>query len=126
LKKSAAERIFQNGAIGNNTMNAERLAHLQKFLKENPDDAFLHYAIALEYRATEPDKAERLLDAACDRFPDYLPAFQTAAFWKAEAGSTEQALALIQRALELARLQGNRAAEAELNGLRQAIAETGN
>jgi predicted Zn-dependent protease len=98
-------------------MNTERLQQLQAYLAEEPDNPFLHYAVALEYRRTEPSRAEALMDEVVVRFPNYLPALQTAALWKSEAGRLSEATGLLQKAVALAHKVGDAAALRELEGL---------
>ncbi len=95
-------------------MNAERLQRLKEFLAEEPDNAFLHYALALEYRNIQPEVAVNMLEEVIARFPDYLPALHTAALWKRDAGETAEAIQLLKRALVLAKRLGDSAALREL------------
>ena len=61
------------------TMNKERVKQLQEMLKENPEDPFLHYAIALEYKNHDQETAKKLFDSLLSIFPGYLPTYYPAA-----------------------------------------------
>ena len=60
-------------------MNTERLTQLLKFLEEDPHDAFNWYAVATEYRATDPDRALVYFEKLLTEHPDYVPTYYHAA-----------------------------------------------
>lgn len=94
-----------------------RREKLETMLATEPDDVFLHYALATEL-LKEQDKA-----AAYDRFeqihtqfPDYVAAWFRHAQAVAEEGETEQARSLATQGLEVARRVGDQHAAGELAG----------
>ncbi|MCS6974982.1 MAG: hypothetical protein N2044_08505 [Cyclobacteriaceae bacterium] len=96
-------------------MNTERLRQLNEFLKSEPDNVFIRYAIALEHRKSQPDSAEKMLEELLQSKPDYLPALQTVITWKIESDKIEEARSLlVNRAIPLARKQGDVRALREL------------
>lgn len=52
-----------------------RLQQLQQFLKEEPNDPFLMYAIATEYQKTDSQKAKEQFEEVVAKHPDYLPTY---------------------------------------------------
>ena len=60
-------------------MNTERLTQLLIFLEEDPHDAFNLYAVATEYRASDPDQALVYFEKLLTEHPDYVPTYYHAA-----------------------------------------------
>ncbi|MBL0910985.1 MAG: tetratricopeptide repeat protein [Bacteroidia bacterium] len=58
-------------------MNAnDRFEEIRRMLAEEPDDLFLHYAMALEYvRLGEPQQGIAILTAIREKDPEYLPVY---------------------------------------------------
>jgi len=100
---------------------SQRIEQLTGFLREEPDDPFLHYSLALEYLAREPEEANRLLTELLARFPDYLPAYYQAGLLKIQRAETPQAKAILERGISLAKLQLNIKAANELRHLLEGI-----
>ncbi|MEQ8412965.1 MAG: tetratricopeptide repeat protein [Imperialibacter sp.] len=86
-------------------MGNERIENLLIFLKETPQDPFLLYALATEYRTDSPVKAKEYFDQLLEAHPDYLATYYQAAhlFW--EMGLTEQAAATFENGINLAKTQ---------------------
>ncbi|QOI98009.1 MAG: tetratricopeptide repeat protein [Flammeovirgaceae bacterium] len=80
----------------------DRIKQLLHFVEEDPNDAFSKYALALEYRKTEPQKAEELFNKLITANPDYLPAYYMAAVLKSELGKTDAAVDLLKQGIILA------------------------
>jgi len=81
----------------------DRLDQLHALLASEPGDAFLQYAIALEYRSmARPNDALRAFAALLAIRPDYLPAYYPAAELHLQCGQTTEALALIEAGIQLA------------------------
>lgn len=95
-------------------MNETRLHHLMELLREDPDDPFLHYAVALEWMKTDPDTASGHFDRLLEKFPGYLPAYYQAAGLFAALNRRERAAKVYEAGIGLARQQGNTKALAEL------------
>lgn len=96
-------------------MNRERINQLEHFLKEDPNDTFSRYALALEYRQTDAACAEAHFNELLQHHPEYLPTYYHAASFFAELGRTEIAAAIYQKGIELARRQQNQHALRELS-----------
>jgi tetratricopeptide (TPR) repeat protein len=95
-------------------MNSERLRQLLAFASESPDDPFIQYALAMEYRSEQPQEAKRIFGELLHHHPDYLPTYYQAAALCEQQGRTEDALKLYQAGIELAIKQNDRGALKEL------------
>lgn len=83
-------------------MNHSRIDLLEKFIAEDPNDPFNHYALALEYLQTNPAKASELFDEILIHHPDYLPVYYTAGTFYAELANEMKALEILTKGVELA------------------------
>jgi tetratricopeptide (TPR) repeat protein len=99
----------------------ERLAYLKKLLAEDPQEAFLHYAVCLEEQKTDSQKAISSFEKLIARFPDYLPGYYQYALILAESGMTSKAQQITESGITLAQNQQDLHAVSELKGLRQNI-----
>jgi thioredoxin-like negative regulator of GroEL len=94
-----------------------RRERLEEMLRSDPDDIFLHYALAKEF-LSEGDTATGLerLGQVIDRDPDYVAAYFQKGQVLAEQGETEAAREVIARGIEAARRTGDAHAEEEMTG----------
>ena len=72
-------------------MNSERLKLLEKYLKNDPNDPFNLYAIATEYRSSNPIKSMELYSKLLVEHKEYLPTYYQAATLLASMNQTERA-----------------------------------
>ena len=89
-------------------MHRSRREQLQEMLASEPDDSFLHYALALEL-AKEGDRAaglERLSEMNV-RFPDHVPAYFRRGQLLAEGHENEAARTVLTQGI----LEANRTAD---------------
>lgn len=57
-------------------MTTNRITQLLQMEQQQPDDAFLKFAIALEYVGINDEpKARKYFEALLEKFPDYLPTY---------------------------------------------------
>lgn len=96
-------------------MNRERINHLEQFVKDDPSDAFSRYALALEYRESDPAQTEAHFLVLLQHHPHYLPTYYHAAGFFAEQGQNDRAAVIYQKGIELARQQQNHHALRELS-----------
>ena len=82
-------------------MNINRLQLLQEFYKEDPQDPFNVYALAMEYINNNAERAQFYLDELLTNHPDYLPTYYHAAALYAEIGQKERVQALYERGMLL-------------------------
>ena len=76
----------------------DKIAVLTEILRQNPDDAFARYGLAMAYAAD--GKAEEALREYAEqrlRTPDYVPAYQMSAQKLLKLGRTDEAKARLGR-----------------------------
>lgn len=95
-------------------MNSSRLEQLLNFLKEDPNDAFMLYAIATEYRESEPTKALEYYEKLLNEHPNYVPTYYHAAHLFLELGDDDKAEETFKKGIDLAKEQGEALALREL------------
>jgi tetratricopeptide (TPR) repeat protein len=95
-------------------MNFKRLDQLLKFLEESPDDPFVLYALALEYKSTEVERSSQLFDQLLNQHPDYLPTYYQAALLREEINEKDKALNIYRKGMDLAAKQNDQSTHKEL------------
>jgi len=95
-------------------MNSSRLEQLLNFLKEDPNDAFTLYAIATEYRESDPAEALKYYEKLLLEHPNYLATYYHAAHLYLEIGNEEKVESTFKKGIELAQEQGEALALREL------------
>lgn len=95
-------------------MNAARIEQLQNFIKESPNDPFLLYALALEYKQNQSEEARKLFEQLLREHPSYLPTYYHAALLFARLGEDGRAQETFEAGIALAREQAERHALSEL------------
>lgn len=100
----------------------ERLEQLKTLLAEEPHDAFLRYAIALELkRLGRTEEAVQWLQDLHRDNPDHVPTYYQLALLLAEASRTQEAVAACDAGALQALVAGDRKARSELLALKSAI-----
>jgi predicted Zn-dependent protease len=94
-----------------------RMQQLEELLALDPADAFVHYALAMEYATAgdEPEAARRLRELASSHA--YVPAFLQAGQVLARIGRAEEAAAVLRQGVAEATRQGDTHAAGEMAGL---------
>lgn len=95
-------------------MNEDRIAQLQKFREESPDDPFLLYALATEYKEEAPQKAKELFDELLEKHENYIGTYYHAAALYAEFFDRNRADEIYQKGIALAQKNGEHHALWEL------------
>jgi tetratricopeptide (TPR) repeat protein len=97
----------------------DRLSQLQELLKEDPNDAFLQYGIALEYaKKGNVEEAIARIEKLLAEKPDYLGAYyQLGQYYEAVNKNTE-ATAVYEKGILLAKQLNN---TKTMNELREAL-----
>lgn len=98
-------------------MAANKIEQLLDFLKEEPDDPFLNYALALEYiKAGAKDEALHQLEELVSQSPDYLATYYQ--LGKVLEGRQRMAEAeeVYKKGMEIAKAQRNKHTFNELEG----------
>ncbi len=96
----------------------DRLAMLKDVLRENPNDAFARYGLAMEYAKsgnieTALDEFKKIIIAN----PDYTPAYQMAGQTLVTAGRLEEARKMFEGGIQSAQRAGNQHAADEMQGM---------
>lgn len=95
-------------------MNKERLSQLLTFLKEEPNDPFIIYAIATEYSQVDPEKALGYFEKLLAEHENYVATYYHAARLYAELGEREKAENTFQKGIQMAQAQHEALALREL------------
>ena len=93
-----------------------RREQLQELLKSDPDDLFLHYALAMACLSDgETTQGLERLDQVIQRDPDYVAAYFQKGQALATQGETAAAKSALTQGIEVARKIGETHAEAEMS-----------
>ena len=82
--------------------NLDRLQLLIQFTKEEPENSFNWYALALEYINSDQDESAIIFDELLKSHPDYLPTYYTSAQFFAEQNQLGKAKGIFEKGIELA------------------------
>jgi cytochrome c-type biogenesis protein CcmH/NrfG len=100
------------------TMSDDRIQMLTQFLRENPNDAFARYGLAMEYAN------RRDVDAALSEFnrllqihPDYSAGYFMAAQMLARAARSDEAKTFLEGGIAAAARTGNSHAKSEMQAM---------
>jgi tetratricopeptide (TPR) repeat protein len=95
-----------------------RREKIEALLRDDPDDVFLRYSLALEMEAAgEWEAGLEILEALARGVPPYVPAFQMAAQHLVARERIEEARSTLREGIEEARRQGNAHAAGEMSEL---------
>ncbi|RIW15733.1 tetratricopeptide repeat protein [Algoriphagus lacus] len=94
--------------------NLDRLQLLRDFIKEEPENPFNYYALALELREKLPEEASELFEFLLKNHPEYLPVYFTAAHFFAESNEIQKAREIFEKGIQLADSQKEEKALKEL------------
>ena len=103
-----------------------RRQKIEEMLKEEPDDTFLRYSLALEMRSEGDNESsvERLTELTRDPEP-YVPAFFMAAQQLVDLDRLSEARAFLRDGIEQARAQNDAHAAAEMSDFLASIGDLG-
>ncbi len=99
--------------------NLDRIEQIKQFTKEEPENPFNWYALALEYREIDPETAESLFNKLLESHKGYLPTYFPAAHFFAEKGLIPKAKAIFLTGIALATENQESKAEKELKNAYQ-------
>lgn len=100
-------------------MNTERIKLLEKYIKDEPDNPFNKYALAMEHYESNPDLSLEILRSVLTKHPDYLPTYFKAAHLLWDGEEWDKAEVVFQNGIELATRQANQKALQELTSAYQ-------
>lgn len=99
-----------------NSSGSERLKMIDEMLVTNPDDPFLQYASALEYRKIgDTSKAIELLESLQSKNADYLGTYYQLGKLYEDSGESEKALAVYREGRDVAKKQSDQKTLGELS-----------
>lgn len=99
--------------------NLERVRLLREFIKEEPENPFNPYALALEIKEIDQKEATELFDDLLLNHPDYLPVYFPSAHFFFELDQIEKAKRIFEKGIELASDQMDQKALKELQNAYQ-------
>jgi Tfp pilus assembly protein PilF len=94
--------------------NLDRLQLLRDFIKEEPENPFNFYALALELREKDHEEASELFDYVLVNHPDYLPVYFPSAHYFAELNALQKARETFEKGIHLAQSKNEEKALKEL------------
>src|ERR1051326_8248138 len=98
-------------------MASTRLDILKNLVAERPNDSFLRYGLAMEYRnAGDLESAMREFDSLMAADPDYAAAYFHAGQTLERMGDLAQAREIYRRGIEVTGRKGDEHARSELEG----------
>jgi tetratricopeptide (TPR) repeat protein len=94
----------------------QRLQDIQEMLKNEPNDSFLNYALALEYAKTNDiKKAIEIIEGLLARDESYLGAYYQLGKYLEQIEQSKKALATYKKGIVIAKKQNNNKTLRELN-----------
>lgn len=97
-------------------MEQDRQALIHQMLKTNPDDPFLIYAAALEYRKkNDKESTLNMFKKLVDEHPDYLATYYQIGKLYEEMGKLESAISFYKKGREVAKKQNDLKTLSELS-----------
>jgi len=81
----------------------DRIEQLEAFVKEDPDDPFNHYALALEYLKVNASKAYEQFENLVKKHPEYLPTYYPFAHLLIELKQPDRGEQIFKAGMEQAR-----------------------
>lgn len=98
-------------------MASTRLEILKNMVAERPEDSFLRYGLAMEYRNSgDNERAMDEFNSLMASAPDYVPAYFHAGQTLERLGRSEDAREVYRRGIEAATRKGDQHARSELEG----------
>lgn len=96
-------------------MEKARIEFLENALKNNPDDTFARYALAMELSTSDNlDEAWLHFNYLLTHHPNYAPTYNQAGMCLLNRGQREDAKHILAKGVEVTGRQGNRHAQSEL------------
>jgi hypothetical protein len=97
----------------------ERIAQLRSWIKEDPEDPFPLYGLALETTYLDDKEIQFIWETLLQKFPDYLPSYFHAGAYFQTKSRLSLALDIWEKGIQLAILKNDQHALTELRNIRQ-------
>lgn len=105
-------------------MAVNRRAQLEEFVRQNPNDAFARYGLAMELmRSNESEAALSQFAQLQQQHPAYPAGFQQAGQLLLSLGRNNDAKLVLERGLQAAAAAGDAHAASEIQGLLDELAD---
>jgi tetratricopeptide (TPR) repeat protein len=91
-----------------------RIEQLEQFAREDPNDPFNKYALALEYQKTDTDRALKIFNQLLIDHRDYVPTYYHLAKLYQESGMNVEAIRVFELGISEAKKQNDTKAIQEL------------
>lgn len=95
-------------------MNQSRLEQLLQFYEEDPNDPFNIYALANEYKSSDPDKTMGYFEILIEKHPEYIATYYHLAHLYIDIGEDEKAKSTFEKGIEIASINNEALALREL------------
>lgn len=95
-------------------MNEQRLRQLFEYLKEDPDDPFTKYAIAIEYLEQNPQESLKYFKELLQKHEEYTGTYYHAAKLYNALGMKDEAERVFEKGIEICKLKKEHHALREL------------
>jgi tetratricopeptide (TPR) repeat protein len=103
-------------------MQRARLNNLLTLQQQDPNDAFITYALALEYQSlNELENAWNHFELLLNKYPEYLPTYYQAGLFTLKQGNYKLSLELILKGIHIAKSLKDNKTLNELNELYESI-----
>lgn len=79
-----------------------RIKQLELFMKEDPGDPFVKFALAIEHLELNPSKSRELFEELLSKHPDYVGTYYHAASLYAELGENDLATQIYEQGIKKA------------------------
>jgi tetratricopeptide (TPR) repeat protein len=99
--------------------NLGRIEQLIEFSKEEPDNPFNFYALALEYQNSDAQKAAEYYDKLLKEFDNYIPTYYHAALFFADQNDISKSKRIYEKGISLAKAKNDAHALRELQNAYQ-------
>jgi tetratricopeptide (TPR) repeat protein len=100
-----------------------RIEQLIQFIKDDPDDPFNHYALALEYCKSDEKLALEIFEDVVRNHGQYVPVYYQLARLYARVGQKEKAIQTFNDGIAIARDQRDLKTLRELNAALEELLE---
>ncbi len=93
-----------------------RIQQIQEMLKNEPNDSFLNYALAIEYaKLNDIKKAIEIIEVLLQRDENYLGAYYQLGHYYEQTEQPEAAISTYNKGIAIAKQQNNKKTLGELN-----------
>lgn len=94
-----------------------RIQQLEEFIRETPNDPFLHYALVMEYvKVNDLEKSKAGFENMISKYPEYVGTYYHFGKLLEKIDNKEEAIIIYQKGIDVAKRAKNMHAMGELQG----------